>query len=107
MTSIPNTGGIIGSAAGAPLSQSQGSDIEKNQKDSNAVQRQEKNDKKASDAAGVGQTEQDEGSSDRDADGRRFWERNSHTGAEAEQQEETRQAKDPEGNRGTSLDLTG
>ena len=106
MTSIPNTG-IISSAAGAPLSQTKGSEIEKNQQDSNAVQRQEKNDKKASDAAGVGQTEQDEGSSDRDADGRRFWERSSRTSTDAEQQEQPRQAKDPEGNCGTSLDLTG
>lgn len=106
MTSIPNSG-IIGSAAGAPLSQTKGSEIEKNQKDSNTVQRQEKNDKKASDAAGVGQTEQDQESSDRDADGRRFWERSSHTGGEREQEEQPRQVKDPKGNCGTSLDLTG
>lgn len=106
MTSIPNSG-IIGSAAGAPLSQTKGSEIEKNQKDANAAQRQEKNDKKASDAAGVGQTEEDQGSTDRDADGRRFWERSARTEQDAEQQEQPRQVKDPQGNRGSSLDLTG
>ena len=106
MSSIPNSG-IVGSAAGAPLSQTKGSDIEKNQKDASAVQRQDKNDKKAADAAGVGQTEQDEGSSDRDADGRRFWERNSKAVKDAQQQEHPRQAKDPEGKSGSSLDLTG
>ena len=45
--------------------------------------------------------------SDDDFDGRRFWERSSRTSEDGQQQEQPRQAKDPEGNCGGSLDLTG
>ena len=106
MSSIP-TSGIVGSAAGAPLSQTKGSEIEKSQKDSSANQRQVESDKKAADSAGIGQTEQDEGTSERDADGRRFWERNDASNSSTEEETATRQAKDPEGQSGNSLDLTG
>ena len=68
--------GVVGSAAGAPLSQTAGSETERAQKDSSAHQRQVEKDKKAADAAGIGQTEEDQGTSERDADGRRFWEAN-------------------------------
>ena len=106
MSSIP-TSGIVSSAAGAPLSQSKGSEIEKAQKDASSTQRQVEGDKKAADSAGIGQTEQDEGTSERDADGRRFWERNEHNKEHSGEDSQPRQAKDPEGQSGTSLDLTG
>ena len=104
----PSTG-VVGSAAGAPLSQTSGSETERTQKDSRDSQRQVDNEKKAADAAGIGQTEQDEGTSDRDAEGRRFWE--SPMGKQPEQDdgehESHRQSKDPTGDSGNSLDLTG
>ncbi len=101
--------GVVGSAAGAPLSQTSGSETERAQKDASAHQRQVETDKKAADAAGIGQTEEDQGTSERDADGRRFWETPDKKIPEqdADQSEPARKAKDPTGNSGNSLDLTG
>ena len=101
--------GVVGSAAGAPLSQTAGSETERAQKDSSAHQRQVETDKKAADAAGVGQTEEDQGTAERDADGRRFWEGDQQPTPDqaGEETEATRQAKDPTGSSGNSLDLTG
>ena len=102
--------GVVGSAAGAPLSQTAGSETERAQKDSSAHQRQVENDKKAADADGIGQTEEDQGTSERDADGRRFWETTNDEKKpeqDAADSESERQAKDPSGNSGNSLDLTG
>ena len=74
MSMVP-MGGIVGSAAGAPLSQTAGSETEAAKKDATAQSRKAEADNKAEQASGIGQTEQDEGTSDRDADGRRLWER--------------------------------
>ena len=108
MNVVPTTG-VVGSAAGAPLSQTSGSETERTQKDSRDSQRQVDNEKKAADAAGIGQTEQDEGTSERDAEGRRFWEAPAGKQSEQEDGQQTtrRQAKDPTGDSGNSLDLTG
>jgi len=102
--------GVVGSAAGAPLSQTAGSETERAKKDATATQRQVDNDTKAEKASGVGQTESDEGTSDRDADGRRLWEQ-----AAAAKQDDTQpsdpeppnQTKDPTGQSGSELDLSG
>ncbi|MGI9429094.1 MAG: hypothetical protein ACR2NM_10575 [Bythopirellula sp.] len=109
--SVGPMGGIVGSAAGAPLSQTAGSETERAKADSSAKQRQVDNDQKAENAAGIGQTESDEGPSERDADGRRLWEgetpeKNPDEAASAEP-EPPRQAKDPTGQSGGELDLTG
>ena len=74
----------LSSAAGAPLSQTAGSETERAQKESLAQQRQVGRDQKAEQAAGIGQTEQDQESSERDADGRRL------VGSAGEWQEERR-----------------
>ena len=108
-------GGVAGSAAGAPLSQTAGSETERTQKDSAARQRQAEGELKAEKAAGIGQTEEDQGPSERDADGRRFWELPQDEDKEKETVEgqieaagePTRQAKDPTGDSGNALDLTG
>ena len=103
--------GVISSAAGAPLSQTSGSETERAQKDSSARQREVDSEQKSEKAAGIGQTEEDQGTSERDADGRRFWEK-----ADEKKQEQAgeqspgqtpKQAKDPTGNSGGALDLTG
>ncbi|MEO1497755.1 MAG: hypothetical protein AAFV43_11455 [Planctomycetota bacterium] len=80
-------GGIIGSAAGAPLSQTQGASAERSGRDAAAQERGVELDLKAEQAAGIGQTEGDQESSDRDADGRRMWE---------QQQQEKREQDSPD-----------
>ncbi len=103
--------GIIGSAAGAPLSQTKGSETERAQKDAVAGQRKADSEKKAEKASGVGETTEDQGVAERDADGRRLWEQpQDQEAAEKENaaaSEPPRQVKDPTGNSGNSLDLTG
>jgi len=107
--SIGPMSGVLGSAAGAPLSQT--SDKERATKDASATERQVTNDTKAEKAAGIGQTESDEGPSERDADGRKLWEDATEAGQKQEppapEAEPPRQVKDPKGESGSSLDLTG
>ena len=102
--------GIVGGAAGSSLSQRAGSDVERTKQDAASKDRQVQGAKKAEDAAGIGKTEQDEGASERDADGRRIWE-NPPQGKEADSQDDAEQAshrpKDPTGQSGGKLDLTG
>ncbi len=108
-------GGVVGSAAGTPLSQTTGSEAERAQKDSLAQHRQVDSNERSERAAGIGQTEQDQESSERDADGRRLWEapakRTKDDGQEKPDDEEpgasSRLSKDPTGQSGTRLDLTG
>jgi hypothetical protein len=104
-------GGIVGSAAGAPLSQTSGNETERAQKEASAQSRQVDADQKAERAAGIGQTDQDQESSERDADGRRLWEEPAKRGQvddEAEPTEDSpRQSKDATGQCGNQLDLTG
>ena len=107
--------GVVGSAAGAPLSQTAGSETERAKKSSSDSQRQVENDTKAEKAAGIGQTESDEGPAERDADGRKLWEGDASPDKNSDKQEEQqsaepeppRQGKDPTGQSGSSLDLTG
>jgi hypothetical protein len=106
---VGSMGGVMGSAAGAPLSQTAGSEAERTQKDASASQRQAVHEKKAADAAGIATTEEDQGASERDADGRRFWEASGEKKPDQadDQKDPTRRAKDPTGASGTTLDLTG
>jgi hypothetical protein len=109
-------GGVVGSAAGAALSQTAGSEAERAQKDSLAQHRQVDSNEKSQNAAGIGQTQQDQESSERDADGRRLWEAPGKRGKAKESKDQkededaaahARQSKDPTGQSGTKLDLTG
>ena len=109
--SVGPMGGILGSAAGAPLAQTKGSDKEKTIQETAAQTRLKESAKKATDAAGVGQTEEDQQSGDRDADGRRLWE--APPGGSDEQEttsdEQPREhpPKDTHGQAGNQLDLSG
>lgn len=108
MSTIGSTGGILGSAAGAPLSQTSGAAAERSQRDASAAQRHFDAAAQAEQAGGIGQTEEDEETDERDADGRRLWERgpqksNSAAGAESD----ARQGKDTTGESGNVLDLLG
>lgn len=110
MSTVGFTGGILGSAAGAPLSQTSGPTAERAQRESAAVTRQVEADSKAEQAAGIGQTEEDAQADERDADGRRLWEKAPHSGDqehEGDQVRGTRGAPDATGTAGNALDLVG
>jgi hypothetical protein len=109
--SMGPVGGVVGSAAGAPLSQTAGSETERTQRDAQAVGRQSDADQLAEQAAGIGQTHEDQESSERDADGRRPWESPTKRSQRPPTEEPTdsppRQSKDATGQSGNQLDLTG
>lgn len=101
--------GIAGSVAGSPLAQTRGTEADRAAHESTNHTRQTNADKQAASAAGIGTTEQDEQTSDRDADGRRPWEIPPTTDdrSGSRQGPSTPQAKDPSGDRGTRLDVSG
>ena len=100
--------GMVSGAAGSPLAQSQGSEVDRDQQDTANQARQTRMSDKAEQASGVGQTEQDEQTGDRDADGRRLWELAPRTPADAAAAGDTavpdplRAGKDPTGSPGVS-----
>jgi hypothetical protein len=104
-------GGIVSSAAGAPLSQTAGSEAERTQRDSGVQQRQVDANDRAEQAAGIGTTEEDQETSERDADGRRLWEapadKKTDPKTSVAAAAEPRQSKDASGLSGNNLDLTG
>lgn len=102
--SIGSFGGVLGSAAGVPQSQ-KGAESERAQAESASQQRGVEQQQKAENAAGIGQTEEDQEASDRDANGRRLWEKAAPLTPEDEQT--NTQSKDVTGESGNSLDLTG
>ena len=111
--SIGSFGGIQGSAAGAPLSQTKGSEAERGQQASAATERKADAADKTEKASGIGQTDADQETGDRDADGRRMFEdtleldsaegQDEHDG---EHKEATRQVDDTTGQAGGQLDMT-
>lgn len=97
------------SLAATSLNQARGSETERVQHETAAKERQIEADRKAQNASGIGTAEGDEAAGDRDADGRRLWER-PPTGngvAEADSADESVRVKDPTGQSGSLLDLTG
>ena len=80
-------GGVLGSAAGAPLSQTKGASTERAAREAAQQEVTDEVDLRAERSAGVGQTDSDEGTSDRDADGRRLWERPQERQGQAEEEE--------------------
>ncbi|MCG8585564.1 MAG: hypothetical protein MI757_12710 [Pirellulales bacterium] len=106
-------GGVLGSAAGSQLQQTRGKDTDRASHDVGNQQRADKLGDRAEAAAGIGQTEEDQGTAERDADGRKMWERSPDGDAQQQQPEgevtdqQSRNAKDPSGAAGNALDLTG
>ena len=103
--SVGSLGGLIGSAAGVPLSQTGGSEAERTGRESVAQERAIDGAERSEKAAGIGTTEQDQETSERDADGRRPWEFPPDKKKDADEGE--RQSRDATGQCGTQLDLTG
>jgi hypothetical protein len=107
--SIGSVPGLIGSAAGAPLAQTKGGDTERMQQAAGAQQRKADSSEKAELAAGIGQTEEDQETSERDADGRLIWEIDEQQKKlqEEEAARAERKSKDATGLSGNQLDVSG
>jgi len=111
MSSLPLSG-ILASAAGTAMAQNKAADVERAGQDTNQ-QRQLRGVEKALAAEGLAAADEDQASSERDADGRRLWERDGRQQAKSQSQdaevtaEEHLPVKDPTGASGNQLDLTG
>jgi hypothetical protein len=101
--------GAAAAAAGAPLSQTAGAEAERTQKDAAVRERLVDGQDKSEKASGIGTTEEDQQTDERDADGRRPWEASAKRKAPDGDSsgEPARKAKDPTGMSGNALDLTG
>ena len=101
--------GFGGSVAGSELSQRLGSEVERSKHEADNQTRQISAEKHAEKSAGLGETEGDEATSDRDADGQRIWEdMGGHDQTEdGDQQQQERKSKDPDGESGSHLDISG
>jgi len=99
------------SAAGTSLAQVKGSDVERIQQDATAHQRHVASGEKAESAAGIAATDEDSQAEDRDADGRRLWEETAKAGSTHEAvdtaSDPAPKSKDPSGQSGNQLDLSG
>ena len=109
--SVGPLGGVVGSAAGAPLSQTQGAATERAKQDAASQERGVEADLKTERAEGIGQTEEDQGASERDADGRRLWERAQKKKQEGEEEAAGEEDAQPDGPQseesGGRIDLIG
>ncbi|MEQ8849787.1 hypothetical protein [Botrimarina sp.] len=83
--SVGPVGGILSSAAGSPLSQTKGASEERSAREASERQAADELDLRAQKSSGVGQTDADEQTSDRDADGRRLWERPEEEGQSSDE----------------------
>ena len=105
--------GIVAGLAGTPLTQ-RAAELEKAERESADKAREIKAEQRAEQSAGIGQTEEDSQAGERDADGRRPWEHPSakqpaagDTAADVVAEVAPSRTKDPTGERGGELDLTG
>ena len=101
--------GIVGSLAGTALTQ-KAAEVDKTQRDAADAARQTDAAARAENAEGIGQTEEESQAGERDADGRRMWERPAKESPKEEAAAASTAialAKDPEGISGGLLDLTG
>ncbi len=111
--SIGPLAGLAANAAGAPLAQAKGSDVERAQHDAANQQRVVQSDRKADDAAGIGAADgEDHETAERDADGRRLWEdtrrkKTPDAPGTASAPLDPPPTNDPTGQSGTLLDLSG
>jgi len=99
---------MAGSVVGG-LPQIRSAESERSQQQATEQLRRAQGDQHAEQAAGIGQTEEDAQVFDRDADGRRLWEpsENPDQGAEPASGSDRSPSRDPSGDRGSNLDLSG
>ncbi|QDT69636.1 hypothetical protein MalM25_25750 [Planctomycetes bacterium MalM25] len=98
-------GGIVGSVAGSPLSQTKGTSEERSAREAAAQDKADELDLRAEKSSGVGQAEGDSEASDRDADGRRLWERTDEPEKASEEEQAPAEAAPPPGDDDNRLDL--
>jgi hypothetical protein len=100
--------GMVGSVAASGAAQRAASE-DRVRQDAVDQQRQTDAATQAELAAGIGQTDEDQETSERDADGRLPWEftRRQKTGDDSPPSEAVGRTRDPDGISGTQLDLTG
>ncbi len=112
--SIGPLGNLGASAAGTPLAQVRGKEVDRSAEDTAVVQRRTASEQRAELAGGIGQADgENHETTERDADGRRPWEfpgRNQPESAEHSEEHSaagtgTRKAVDPTGQSGSLLDL--
>lgn len=107
--SVGPMGGIASSVAGLPLAQAKGSEVERAGQEAVGHERKVTSQEKAERAGGIGETDgQDHETGERDADGRRLWERQEppHHGEVLPEAERTA-PRDTTGQAGNELDLSG
>ncbi len=110
LMSVGPLGGIIASAAGVPLAQTKGSEVERANQEAGAQHRNVTYEQKAEAAAGVGEADgEDHQTAERDADGRRPWELPPEKQKNPGEDPSTRQtvSRDASGDSGKLLDLSG
>jgi hypothetical protein len=103
-------GGVAGSVAGSPLAQRGAQDVERAQQEAIGRERAISADQQAETAAGIGTTDEDQEAGERDADGRRLWERPARAKPPATPEDVAppmAPAKDVSGDCGNQLDVTG
>jgi hypothetical protein len=107
--SVGPLSGVIASAAGVPLAQSKGSDVERVSQEVGAQHRSITNERKAEAAAGIGEADgENHQTGERDADGRRPWEFPAAKQNPAEDASKNPPlSRDPSGDSGNAIDLSG
>ncbi len=106
--SVGPMAGLAASVAATSLAQNTGSDVERTQQATGNQQRQVRNEQRAVSAAGIGETDGDNHeTNDRDADGRRPWERSELPNASSEPSTGLRLSRDASHQSGNLLDLSG
>src|SRR3954469_8620882 len=103
--------GIVGSMAGTQLPQ-RAAETDRTERQSVDQARTTQADERAENAAGIGQTEEDSQTSERDADGRRLWEKRQRKKPQSPQplpmmEPAVALSKDPSGACGNELDVVG
>ncbi len=96
----------IGTAAGSPLAQRKGTDTDLAAQETSAQQRKVRTDLQSQQAAGIGEMSHETEVADRDADGRRAWEYGQHDPSQ-ETTDTPPRSKDPSGQSGNRIDLSG
>jgi hypothetical protein len=108
--SVGSLVGLAGSVAATQLAQTAGSEIERGHQAADSQERRVENEQRAESAGGIGEADGDNHeTSERDADGRRLWERsaqNSQTGP-SQTGDASRVSKDASRQSGNLVDLTG
>jgi len=102
--------GIASTAAVTTLLQARGSETDRVQQETAIRERAVDSTSEAEAAEGIGTTNEEQAASDRDADGRRPWEMTPTDPGGADPSDEngsSQRAKDPTGQAGSKLDLSG